>query len=84
MEEEMKNKADDATRANEGPGRDAIKRPTEARIPLMDVSALSQDQRALASIGASNVLRMLAHRGDCPARSLMRQRVSPCPSQRGR
>jgi 4-carboxymuconolactone decarboxylase len=64
MEDEMKNQADDATKAGGGLGRGAMKRPAEPRIPLMDVSALSQDQRALASIGASNVLRMLAHRED--------------------
>jgi alkylhydroperoxidase family enzyme len=64
MEDEMKNKADNATPTNVGPGRGAIQRPTEPRIPLMDVSALSEEQRMMAAIGASSVLRMLAHRGD--------------------
>lgn len=64
MEEEMRNKSDGAAQVNMRQGRGAIKRPTEARIPLMDVLALSKDQRVLAGTGASNVLRMLAHRGD--------------------
>lgn len=46
------------------PKKSGIKRPTDPRIPLMDVSKLSKDQRALAGIGASNVLQMLAHRED--------------------
>lgn len=44
-----------------------IDRPTKARIPLIDVASLPADQRALAGIGASNVLRTLAHRGDLTA-----------------
>jgi|SRR5713101_1227042 len=65
MKDDMKNKADDVTKADGGPGRGTIQRPTEPRIPLMDVSALPQEQRALADMGASpNVLRMLAHRAD--------------------
>ncbi len=64
MGDEMKNKADDATKADGGPLRGTMKRPVEPRIPLMDVSALSEDQRVLAAVGASNVLRMLAHRPD--------------------
>ena len=65
MEDEMKNKADDATKAGEGALRRTIERPKEPRLPLMDVSALPQEQRELAAMGASpNVLRMLAHRAD--------------------
>jgi 4-carboxymuconolactone decarboxylase len=65
MKDDMKNQADDATKAGEGPLRRTIERPTEPRLPLMDVSALPQEQRELADIGASpNVLRVLAHRAD--------------------
>ncbi|MDQ7096579.1 carboxymuconolactone decarboxylase family protein [Desulfosporosinus sp. PR] len=64
MNDEIRNKMDSAAPANVWQGRGEIKRPTEARIPLMDVSALSEEQRTLAGIGASNVLRTLAHRGD--------------------
>ena len=41
-----------------------IERPAEARIPLVELSALTADERAVAGIGASNVLRTLAHRRD--------------------
>lgn len=60
----MKNKTDGATQAGGKAGLKTIGRPTKPRIPLMDVSALPQDQRALARLGASNVLLMLAHRPD--------------------
>ena len=52
------------TQGNVWKEKKVIKRPIQPRIPLMDVSALSKDQRALAGIGASNVLQMLAHRED--------------------
>ncbi|MEC0177497.1 carboxymuconolactone decarboxylase family protein [Paenibacillus favisporus] len=42
--------------------KDKIERPAEARIPQMAVSELPEELRALASIGASNVLLTLAHR----------------------
>jgi 4-carboxymuconolactone decarboxylase len=64
MEDDRKNHAGDATKADAGPLRRTIERPTEPRLPLMDVSVLSQDQRTLAKNGASNVLRMLARRPD--------------------
>ncbi|MEN6390477.1 MAG: carboxymuconolactone decarboxylase family protein [Syntrophomonas sp.] len=64
MENEMKNRANGATTANACQGRDTIERPTKTRISLLDISELSEDQRALAGIGASNVLLTLAHRGD--------------------
>jgi alkylhydroperoxidase family enzyme len=67
MEDELINTADSAEQANVLQGRGKIKRPTEARIPLMDTSALSEEQRTMAGIGASNVLRMLAHRRDLMA-----------------
>lgn len=53
MKDEVKNQAGDA-----------IQRPTEPRIPLVDVSALAQTQPELAASGASNVLLVLAHRAD--------------------
>ncbi|WP_165422813.1 carboxymuconolactone decarboxylase family protein [Ktedonosporobacter rubrisoli] len=63
MEDEMKNQANDEKPVNAGSGREAIGRPAQPRIPLLDVSALSEEQRAMTGIGASNVLRMLAHNG---------------------
>lgn len=59
-----KNKRTGATVKNVLRGRGLIERPTEARIPLVELSALTADERAVAGIGASNVLRMLAHRRD--------------------
>jgi 4-carboxymuconolactone decarboxylase len=64
MEDDSENQAGDATLAYGGSGRRTIERLAEPRLPLMEVSALSPDQRALAAIGASNVLRMLARRED--------------------
>ncbi len=64
MEDEMKNKADDGTKTDGDPQQRMITRPAEPRIPLLNVSALSQDQRAATVSGASNVLRMVAHRAD--------------------
>ncbi len=64
MAGEVKSQAYDATPATGGPGRRTFPRPTAPRLPLMEVSALTQNQRVLANIGASNVLRMLAHRED--------------------
>lgn len=63
MEEIKKNQAEKQTA--EGALRRTIQRPTEPRLPLVDVSALPQEQRNLAEMGASpNVLRMLGHRAD--------------------
>ncbi|SHE89474.1 Alkylhydroperoxidase family enzyme, contains CxxC motif [Seinonella peptonophila] len=64
MKDEMKSKMSDGTQVNAWQKKVAIKRPTKARIPLMDLSELSKNQRIAASIGASNVLRMLAHHSD--------------------
>jgi alkylhydroperoxidase family enzyme len=64
MKEDRKSKKNDAPQVNVWQGRKAIKRPTENRIPMMDVSVLSKNQRTAAGIGASNVLRILAHHGD--------------------
>ncbi|MET3847400.1 carboxymuconolactone decarboxylase family protein [Paenibacillus sp. OAE614] len=44
--------------------KDKIERPAEARIPQLAVSELPEELRAVAGIGASNVLLTLAHRGD--------------------
>lgn len=44
--------------------KDKIERPAVARIPQMDVSELPEELRAVAGIGASNVLLTMAHRRD--------------------
>lgn len=65
MNDAGKNETDGGRFAGREPLQRKIERPAEPRIPLMDVSALPQDQRELAGIGASpNVLRMLGHRVD--------------------
>jgi 4-carboxymuconolactone decarboxylase len=65
MAENMENNTNDETKTAVRLERRTIERPTEPRLPLMDVSALPPEQRALADVGASpNVLRMLAHRTD--------------------
>lgn len=38
MNDEIENKMDNTALTNDWQGREEIKRPTEARIPLMDVS----------------------------------------------
>jgi 4-carboxymuconolactone decarboxylase len=65
MKDNRESQTDGGLRAGCGLLRRTIERPTEPRLPLMDVSALPQEQRELAEIGASpNVLRMLGHRAD--------------------
>src|SRR3954447_18015643 len=41
-----------------------MQRPTTSRIPPMDPATMSDSQRALAGIGASNVIRTLAQHED--------------------
>ncbi|SHE40678.1 hypothetical protein SAMN05444392_101356 [Seinonella peptonophila] len=54
MKNDKKSRKNDATQVNVWQGRKAIKRPTEVRIPMMDVSKLSKVHRTAAGIGASN------------------------------
>ncbi|AKB77400.1 hypothetical protein MSHOH_0917 [Methanosarcina horonobensis HB-1 = JCM 15518] len=41
-----------------------MKRPTEPRIPPVDMESMTESQRALAGIGASNVIRTLVRHED--------------------
>lgn len=45
-------------------GRDLTGRPTEPRIPAVALEDMTEAQRALANIGASNVIRTLVRRDD--------------------
>ncbi len=64
MEDNIKNNPDHVTKTGAEPGQRTITRPAEARIPLLDVSELSEDQRMLVAIGTPNIFRMLAHSPD--------------------
>ncbi|QWF83294.1 carboxymuconolactone decarboxylase family protein [Amycolatopsis sp. CA-230715] len=44
--------------------RDITDRPTEPRIPAVALEDMTEAQRALAGVGASNVIRTLVHRDD--------------------